>query len=365
MRKILIFGTGSSAERFEEILDPSINIIAYLDNNSTKWGKYRNEKKIIPPSLIDNFDYDYIVIASQYNETIYSQLLNMGINSDKIFQFYKFHIISNNPFEKRLRSFIDNIGSVEVLLTGISYAETSIIGTLLSKSTQKFSLGSQDLFYDYKIVEHILYNYKNNIIKYVIIGLSYYSFQYDLSLSGMKYKISLYYDVLKESHNYNYLNSDYKKQYEANKALAEMLIDKNKKINYKWISAKLSNLSLNDRIKAGESQAKIDCNKNYPGTVKENIKIFRNYLEFLRKHNIKPIVVVFPASKYYTNCFSKRIESEFHSIITNFRNEYDFQYLDYFRTNEVTDEDFMDVSHLNKIGAEKFTNILDKDIKWD
>ena len=365
MCRLIIFGTGGSAERLEELLRKDVNIIAYADNDSSKWGKYRNERKIVSPNLIESFDYDYIAIASQYNETIYNQLLNMGLDINKIFQFNKYHTILYNPFEKRFDNYIRNIDSIETLLTGISYAETSVIETLLSKKIQKFSLASQDLFFDYKIVEHILYNYTNNKIKYIIIGLCYYSFQYDMSLSGMKYKVSLYYDILKESHNYDYLNSDFKKQYDINNAIAIKLFDKNKSITNKWVSKALSNLELDERIRVGKCQADIDCNKDYPETVKENIKIFEKYLELLKKHNIEPIVVVFPASKYYTNCFSKRIEDEFHSILNEFSQNYSFQYLDYFRSNLFTDEDFMDVSHLNKNGAEKFTNILDRDIKWE
>jgi len=365
MYNILIFGTGSTADVIEEVLKyDNVNILAYVDNDISKWNKFRKGKKIISPSSISDFDYDYIVIASQYNETIYSQLLNMNISSNRIFQFYKYYILLNDSFEKRLNGFIANINSVKGLLTGISYAETGVIPGLLSKNIYKFSLASQDIFYDYKIVEYILNNYNNNKIRYVIIGLSYYSFQYDLSLSAMRYKVSLYYNILKESHNCNYMYLYYQNQFDENKLIAERLINRDKKIDFKWNSKKLSDLNLEDRIELGKRQANIDCNKNYPETVKENIKIFRNYLELLRVYEVKPIVVVFPASKYYTKYFSKKIEEECYSIIDKFKNEYEFQYLDYFRSNLFKDEDFRDVSHLNKKGAEKFTKILDKDINW-
>lgn len=89
-----------------------------------------------------------------------------------------------------------------------------------------------------------------------------------------------------------------------------------------------------------------------------------DYLKMLIDSNIKPIVVVFPASKYYAKYFSQRIENEFHSIIKDLQDKYEFQYIDYFRSDEFEDEDFLDVSHLNHKGATKFTQILNDTIKW-
>lgn len=74
--------------------------------------------------------------------------------------------------------------------------------------------------------------------------------------------------------------------------------------------------------------------------------------------------MIFPASKYYTKYFSERIENEFRSIINEIGKLYDFQYIDYFRPELFTDDDFVDVSHLNGDGAEKFTKILNNLIKW-
>lgn len=62
--------------------------------------------------------------------------------------------------------------------------------------------------------------------------------------------------------------------------------------------------------------------------------------------------------------FSLLLEREFQSIIKAFKKEYDFQYIDYFRSEKFNNEDFEDVSHLNPKGAEKFTEILNEIIDW-
>ncbi|WP_017810406.1 hypothetical protein [Clostridium saccharoperbutylacetonicum] len=59
------------------------------------------------------------------------------------------------------------------------------------------------------------------------------------------------------------------------------------------------------------------------------------------------------------------MKEEFYSIINKVKEQYSFQFLDYFNNKLFEDSDFYDVSHLNEIGAEKFTRILNKDIIWD
>lgn len=344
------------------LLDKKVNILAFADNNESKWGEIFREKEIISPSKIKEFSYDYIVIASQFNEEIYNQLIHMNIKKETIFQYIKFLDMMWKPFESRIYYFEKNIDKIETLITGISYAMAGLKDTFLKKTGYNFASDSQDLFYDYHIFKYILENFKHNL-KYAIIGLCYYSFQYDMSLSSMKNKTMIYYSILKTSHNFK-TNFDFDKEYNINKGIANNILRKNQ-TGYYDFSRELKILSdFEYKGVLGKKQAEIDCNKNYPKTVEENKKIFKDYLNLLKKHNIKPVVIVFPASKYYTDHFLKKIEDEFHFIIREAKEEYDFQYIDYFRTDLFNEDEFWDVSHLNPKGAEKFTQILNREIQW-
>lgn len=106
-----------------------------------------------------------------------------------------------------------------------------------------------------------------------------------------------------------------------------------------------------------------DCDKNYPITVEENTKILKKYLSLLKSKEIKPIVVICPASKHYYSKFSPRIKAEFIDIMNRIKNEFGIEVLDYFESKEFSDQDFYNVSHLNKYGAEKFTKLLSDSIK--
>lgn len=359
---IIIFGTGSTADTVVDFLNKNVNILAFSDNNDLKWGGTFKGKDIVSPKKIKEFSYDYIVIASQFNEEIYNQLLDMNIKKENIFQYIKFLDMMFNPFEGRLYYFKREIDKVETLITGISYAMSGVKGSLLKRLGYNFSVDSQDLFYDYHIFKYILKNFKHNL-KYGIIGLCYYSFQYDMSLSAMKNKTMIYYSTLKTSHNFKF-NFDFDKEHSVNKNIADRILRKDQSGDYNLKVDMKTLADLNNKELLGKNQVEIDCNKKYPETVKENIQIFKDYLKLLKDHNIKPIVVVFTASKYYTEHFSQRIEDEFHSIINDVKKDYHFQYIDYFRSDLFEDTDFWDVSHLNPQGAEKFTKILNEEIHW-
>lgn len=362
MINIVVFGTGKTRQVIESGLNSHVNIVAYLDNDSDRWNKTLNDKKILSPKQIFLLDYDYVVIASQFDESIYMQLLELGINNERIFRFNLFWIFYWNGIKYNLNNLM-SYEDIEVLVTGISYAQKGINAQELKKNTYNLACSNQDLYYDYNLIKWLLENNygKLNKLKYTIIGLSYYSFQYDLSLSSMKYKSLLYYEAIGIEHNFKKLDVLL-----SNRTIAENIAEEifkfnsNGGIQIDWMTNKENLYSLDEH--KGRIQAEIDCNKNYPKTVEENIKIFDKYLKLLEKHNIKPIVIVAPVSKYYSKYFSKRIKDEFMEII-NERKER-FQFIDYFDSKLFDDSDFFDVSHLNQHGATKFTRVLNDLIEW-
>ncbi|WP_242824655.1 D-alanyl-lipoteichoic acid biosynthesis protein DltD [Clostridium tyrobutyricum] len=349
----------------KNVLDNDVNILAYVDNDTSRWNKLINKKIVVSPDKIVDYNYDYIVIGSQFNQEIYGQLIDMGIGNNKILQFSVFMDNYFNYYKYNIDNFISSNDTIEIVTTGISYASAGFREDICCKKSFKFAFGSQDLFYDYHTVKYILDNFpqKRNNIKYVLIGLCYYSFQYDMSLSAMANKTILYYPVLKIGHHFRNVEKVYE-DYKVNKYIADNIFRKNKDSSYdfKWNLPTLEDY--NDKWKVGKEAAERDCNKDYPETAAEYERIFMDYLELLKMYNIKPIVVVYPVTKYYSKYFSARIETEFHSIIDRVKKKYDFQYMDYFRSDYFKDSDFGDVSHLNWIGAEKFTNILNKNINW-
>jgi len=350
LKKVLIFGTGKTSYNVVNCLNNDIKIVAYIDNDKNKLG-FKDSYSVVSVDAIEKFKYDYIIIASQYEDEIFQQLKELNIDEKKVIRFFKWFDSNNNYVENVITAYHNN-SNYRGIITGISYTRAAIYENLLKYKFVLAAFASQDIKYDYKIAEYIINNKHNNQIDYCIIGLNYYSFQYDLLKSSMKNKVSFYNFI---NSNKNTSNYDFK--------IENMIFKKEYSTNF---NQEIEFYKLEDDLKyeIGKKQALLDCNKNYPDTVRENKQILKDYLRLLKNNKIEPIVLVCPCSKHYINFFSKRIEDEFHSIIKEVGQEYNFQYIDYFRSEEFEDDYFQDVSHLTPKGAVKFTKILNEVIKW-
>lgn len=84
--KVIIFGSGGVGIKAKEKLESKGNdVIAFVDNDNTKWGKYSNGKVILNPNDILKIEYDVIAIGVYKGvSAIKTQLIQMGISEDKI-----------------------------------------------------------------------------------------------------------------------------------------------------------------------------------------------------------------------------------------------------------------------------------------
>lgn len=357
MYKLIIFGIGNSLNKLEKFINlNAVDILYYCDNNLDKVGSVYNGKKILSPEALVDVEYDFILLAPRgviNRKNIHDQLIKFGINEEKIIDFYDFL----NPIEYRLKTLEENT-RYETIVTGLSYALHGLNTDYITSKTMMLSFEGQDLYYDYKLLKMVLNKYsKENNFRNVVVCLSYYSFQYDLSKIEINTnRVFMYYNVFHDLHNSRKNPNDYlgkkKKVYE--------LCEKIFLNNFESIVDDLpDNVLTEEQIKINKDLALIDSNKNYPATVEENKRIFNNYLELLKCHNIRPILVVFPVTKYYYEKFSSKLENEFKEIISGYKNIFDFEFYDFFRSDLFDNNDFVDISHLNSNGAKKMGKIID------
>lgn len=315
---------------------------------------------VIKPEKIKEIKFDYVIIASQYNKEIFEQLKNTGVKEELIFQFYKFSSIFETYIKKTLSNYLENKHEkYKAVFTGISYFYKGILTEYFDFNVIKLAFPSQDLYYDFKMAKCIINEIKNGI-GYCFIGLSYYSFQYDLSLSALWDRTNLYYDLFNDSHNYEGISTE--EELDLQKFIATQLLDFDSYGNIKFTYSKVKKeLRVNEL--EGKIQSERDCNKNYPKTVTENIDILEEYIKYLNSKNIKPIILVAPASKWYNKNFSRKIENEFKSNIEQMVEKYKIEFWDYFRDDRFEIDDFEDVTHLNLQGAKKFSCMINERIK--
>lgn len=97
--KIFIWGMGAESERL--YFPEDIEIIGGIDSNPVKQNGLFHGKRIIAPTLLDNYSYDYILISSlKYEEEILKQIKELEIPLNKILPARLSGLLIHDQFEK-------------------------------------------------------------------------------------------------------------------------------------------------------------------------------------------------------------------------------------------------------------------------
>ena len=355
------------------------NINEYINLNN----KLKNDEiniLIVSEETIDS-DLDFNLY---FNDVLYyDKLMNdMFEVSEKIYY-------TNYDYNYLLKSLEKcKHESIDTLVVGNSYPLTGIDIKLLSSNSVNLSISSQDLYYSYKLAKEAINN--NESIKRCIIGAGYYLVNHDLSKGKSEASTNivkyLYYPIFKDKHNAEKV--DIIEISNLRKVLKNDLLDYifnlefldkhfidliyrenngyfNKVLKREMISmlngVKLSDISEDEKYRIGEFRASQhnDLYK-YTETKKEYNCIFNEFISFLEEKGVEPVIVVFPATKYYRKFINKTYEDEFYKIIKGIRKKYEVRLIDFSKLDIFEEDDFIDVDHMGEPGAIKITHELNK-----
>ncbi|WPC41051.1 hypothetical protein [Clostridium sp. JS66] len=344
----------------EELMDlQRCKIVAIVSNDNKFQGKYVNDIPVFGQDEIHYVNYDYMIVS---NCSMFAQDEKRVINiNDYLKDYYHYEVF------RAYANYFNCKKPFEGFITGLSYAEVGIDAAQLPYNVANVAVSSQDLFYDYQWAKMILNNDEIvDDIKFAIIGLGYYSFEYDLSKSNFKNLIYNYYPFFGITRNHP-CSKEMVDNYDKFEQMASQIFKKDYNIilhnfldkqNKSWWNNMINGILDDEKAEQYKWVVEKDCNKDYPETVKENTKILQDYISLLKSKKITPIIVACPTSSYYYEKFSPRIKEEFEKIINKIKEEFDVEILDYFDSKIFLKEDFYDVSHLNKNGTMKFTKLL-------
>lgn len=369
---VAICGIGDKTLFINNILSPeSLCNKAFISDNP-QMDKIGNVPLVSSASLVQD-EYDYFIVAESRDV---KKLLIQDANKIIDYEAYWNLIFANHHNWCVYLNSLEQIKDSEGIVLGISYGMRDIDTKYFGKKLCNIAASGQDLYYDLMLLKKVLAD-KQGSLKYCIICLAKYSFEYDLSLSSQCHILPYYYYRTHSIHNYK--DATQKNQIDRIKFFENVLFIDNHTnrfaSNYRALSEQqlyqyntrvFDSSYLDDDSKAElVAEIKKDFNKNYPLTVQENLQIFEEILELLTENQVKPIVVVGPTTEFYREHINgNRIIADFEKIISSFQNKYGFQYFDYFISDLFKEADFIDYSHLNLKGAEKFTRLLDTEIIW-
>lgn len=85
MKRVFIFGAGTAGRSAVKSLNERYHILGFIDNNPVLSGTYVYSHKVFSPHVVRETRFDYVMIASEFNEAITAQLLNQyHVSPDKI-----------------------------------------------------------------------------------------------------------------------------------------------------------------------------------------------------------------------------------------------------------------------------------------
>lgn len=91
--RLVMFGIGQFYELHKHLFSEQDDVVAFIDNDESKWGKCWENIEIHKPKDLYQIDYDYIVITCLAVVEIRKQLLEMNIPNDRIWYFEQYKYI--------------------------------------------------------------------------------------------------------------------------------------------------------------------------------------------------------------------------------------------------------------------------------
>lgn len=342
---VILLGNYDRCMKFNELFD-EWNVVKIINLEIL----YNNEYIL----NLENYKYDFIFVVEDIDKNkILKSIKKYNKKNIYFFEDYKLSVIEGLDYK-----ILDMLrrNKINGIITGLSYAEVGIKEDI-NDNFINFSFSSQDLYYDFKLIKY-LFNFKQvkDNLKYVIINMGYYSFDYDMTKTNARNRIHRYINYFEDYHNNESLMElDIIRSFYEKGITFKEYIDMNK-LKEETI------LTLNDS--KGIYEAQKNSSMDYEVTRKENEKILEEYIVFLKENSIVPIIAICPTSKYYRDNFNINKRNIFYNILDRLKYKYNFQVVDYFDSDLFEDDDFWDYSHLNGKGAEKFTKILKEEIRW-
>jgi hypothetical protein len=269
------------------------------------------------------------------------------------------------------------LDQIQVLVLGSSNAHFGINPNQFSYKGFNLSDSAQWPYYDLQLTKKYLHRMPN--LKLVIFSISYYTFGTDEALDKTNdwrlYAYMHYYGILPHEHNaplglYHPLDPRLFSKIalyggHINYYLTEGKTDMTKGVieddGSGWVDAgvKPCNLDLN----IGYSAALGHNASVNPVKFDENLEHISELVELLRHKHIQFVIVELPQHAVYTDHLDAEKLRLMENKIKIFAEKYHVQHVNYLHDKNFTIADYTDMpDHLNKLGANKISKMIDQEI---
>ena len=266
-----------------------------------------------------------------------------------------------------------NSSDIETIIFGPSHTFNSLIPEHLEGHAFNVAIDSQPLEYDYKIFN----KYKNdfNNLETIILAISYPTLWYEIEDSRRAFSLKLnykkYYDLDSSLNTYYPHHLEvFNRPLAINYGLINQYYIKNKQVKksnkYGWGN---SNKIQRDFKASGILRARMQTINNInsesaENTKKESLQMINSILDWGKDNNVKVLLLTTPTHQEYRKRLSeeqlRKVISTSKTLAEQHQNCY---YINMLADERFKDEDFRDADHLSIKGAEKFSKIINQELK--
>ena len=372
MRVLLVTWSDQLLQKLQ-ILSPQLEYCAIVVDELEPAQKILERVKL-PKSLLHplyelkecvrDFYYDYVICIEDgwWTKDLFNQAKRYGVPQDKLLLFNALTSGTNFLVERSLRYFKEHAADFEMFITGISLTAVGMDVTQFKRKCFNFGRTGQDLYYNFQVAKRaVTYGGGYGRLRYALITLPAYAFQYDNSKTFNSQFLMLQYLIaFNDLHNFFVPAEVYRSFFRKEFLSRQLPLDNFDTNNPHLEKSRTAYINRRERL---ESRGKIDtwAQRIFPDTRTEYIKILDDYLTLCEQNNIRPIILLMPATEGYIKHYDRQRLDEFQCIVRQAcRKHPSAIFLDSWQITGLTDRDFYDVYHLNLQGAAKFCAWLNR-----
>jgi hypothetical protein len=264
------------------------------------------------------------------------------------------------------RNYIENhLGDISVLFMGDSHIEEGVVPEEMCDSVFNFAISGRPCDIDADLLERYVPQMTN--LKTIIMPITYHNFIFGRNAIATKesdndqrstYKCMEYKYLGLKKHGCLYWSELLNSQ----ENLMKRLFSKN---DYKKLCDSLGYVPLKiderpENWKTRRVPAEMIANKERDSVLVDSIiGSYERITTVCKKHNVKLVFITAPLYKTYQEALSKDVLNDIDDMVSTLKKEYpNIDYYNYMFSEEFTDTDFYDSSHLSETGAIKFSKML-------
>ena len=277
----------------------------------------------------------------------------MGVDKDRIVNFT---IYFSTSYWGNLK-YAASCEKLDFFATGISYMEVGIaIEDFGGSVGVNLSSTGQDLYYGYQTARFVL---NRRPVKYCLIGLSPYSFLYDIRHSFSANFYQLQYDIVGFPQNddnaanftFEVMQKDFKRQFDYIQA------DKDADPNYMNLKQSICQTMTGKKLWTLAQELEDVSGVFDQEVMEKNIEILQQYLFLCHEKSVRPICVVLPFSPILHDSYPAEKLILFRSTLHALLNQEKDMLIDLF-DEHLGYECFYDLTHLNQKGAAVISRMI-------